>query len=168
MQVYYFKEKLFKITDHYPVLDQDGKEAYYIDQDFKFVGYKVHIQNLRTGARILVEQKILNLLPTYEVRFEDGSIMEVKSKIALLGRKIDATYKGEVLNLRGNIWDLNFDIYKDQRLIGSLDKKILALSDQFALRVEDMAYADLLVALTLCINNIKDRAKANNNANSNN
>lgn len=168
MQVYYFKEKFFKITDHYPVLDQDGNEAYFIDQDFKFIGFKVKIKNLATGETILVEQKVFNLLPTYEVRFEDGSVMYVKAKIALLGRKVDASYEGDVLKLKGNIWDFSFDVYKDRKLIGSLDKKILSFTDQYALRVEDENYADLLIALTICINNIKDRAKANNNANANN
>lgn len=168
MQVYYFKEKFFKITDHYPVLDKYGKEAYLVDQDFKFVGYKVQIKNLTTDETIIVEQKLLNLLPTYEVTFEDGSIMYVKSRRSLFGRKVDCTYKDDVINLKGNIWDFSFDVYKDSKLIGSLDKKVLTLTDQYALSVEDENYADLLIALTLCINNIIDQDQTNNNANANN
>lgn len=37
MKNYYFKENLFKITDHYPILDDDGREVYYVDQDFTFI-----------------------------------------------------------------------------------------------------------------------------------
>ena len=39
MRKLYFKEKFFKITDNYPILDEDGRKAYYLDQDFTFIGY---------------------------------------------------------------------------------------------------------------------------------
>lgn len=45
MKKLYFKEKFFKITDHYPILDEDGREAYYLDQDFTFIGYKSSVSD---------------------------------------------------------------------------------------------------------------------------
>lgn len=166
MKKLYFKEKLVKITDHYPVIDEDGKEAYYVDQDLKLVGYRVKIKNLATGEIILVERKILNLLPTYLVSFEDGTQMKVDSKLSLLKRKVDATYEGQVIKLRGEVFDFHFDIYLKNKLIGSLDKKVISLADHFRLKVVDEDYADLLVALSLCINNMKDEARKRKNAKS--
>ena len=33
MKKYYFKEKFFKITDHYPILDEDGKKDIFCRSD---------------------------------------------------------------------------------------------------------------------------------------
>lgn len=159
MKKFYFKEKLIKITDHYKVLDENGDEAYYVDQDLKLVGHKVNIKNLKSGEYIIVKQKLLNLLPTYEVKFGDGTTMYVNSKLSLMKRKVNVKYEGDRLSLKGNLWDFSFKIYRDNHLLGSLNKKIVSLADQYVLKVEDENYADLLVALTICINHMKDTEK---------
>ena len=43
MKQLFIKQKVLKITDHYPVLDENGNETYHVDEDFKFFGKKIYV-----------------------------------------------------------------------------------------------------------------------------
>lgn len=43
MKRYIFKEKFFKITDKYWIKDEDGRDCFYLDQDFTFMGYRAAV-----------------------------------------------------------------------------------------------------------------------------
>lgn len=162
MKNYYFKENLFKITDHYPILDDDGREVYYVDQYFKLIGYDVKISDI-DGIEILkIEKELFSLLQKFNVNFSDGKFMRVESKISFLVRTIDIDYEGEKLRLEGAFPDLNFNIFKEDELIGEIEKTFFALADTYKLTVHNEKYTEVLLALTLCVNNIKDTAKKRN------
>ena len=164
MKNYYFKEKFFKITDHYAILDEDGNDAYFVDQDFKLIGYSSTISDSNRNPILEIDKEIFSLFQKFNVNFTDGRYMRVESKFSLLKRKIDVDYDGEILNLQGSFWDMNFDIYKGSDLIGEIEKTLFAMTDTYRLTVHDDNYREALLALTLCLNNIKDTAKSRSNS----
>lgn len=162
MKNYYFKENLFKITDHYPILDDDEREVYYVDQDFTFIGYDVKISDMKGREILKIEKEVFSFLQKFNVNFSDGKFMRVKSKISFLVRRIGIDYDGESLSLEGQFPDLNFEIYKGEKVIGEIEKTFFSLADSYKLSVYDEKYTEALLALTLCVNNIKDTAERNN------
>ena len=162
MKNYYFKENLFKITDHYPILDDDGREVYYVDQDFTLIGYDVKISDMGGNEILKIEKELFSLLQKFNVNFSDGKFMRVESKISFLVRRIQVDYDCESLSLEGQFPDLNFEIYRGKDLIGEIQKTFFALTDTYRLTVYDEKYTDALLALTLCVNNIKDTAAKRN------
>lgn len=87
--------------------------------------------------------------------------MNQKLAFLFLTRKIDINYEGEVFNLKGKIFDMNFEIFKGDDLIGEIEKTFFAMTDTYRLTVHDENYTEALLALTLCLNNIKDTDRAN-------
>ncbi|MFR8506668.1 MAG: LURP-one-related/scramblase family protein [Peptoniphilus sp.] len=162
MKNYYFKENLFKITDHYPILDDDEREVYYVDQDFTFIGYDVKISDMKGREILKIEKELFSFLQKFNVNFSDGKFMRVESKISFLVRRIGIDYDGESLSLEGQFPDLNFEIYKGEKVIGEIEKTFFSLADSYKLSVYDEKYTEALLALTLCVNNIKDTAARNN------
>lgn len=162
MKNYYFKENLFKITDHYPILDDDGREVYYVDQDFTLIGYDVKISDIDGNEILKIEKELFSLLQKFNVNFSDGKFMKVESKISFLVRRIGIDYNGESLRLEGQFPDLNFEIYKGDKVIGEIEKTFFSLADTYRLTVYDEDYTESLLALTLCVNNIKDTAAKRN------
>lgn len=71
MKKYYFKEKFFKITDHYPILDESGKKAFYVDQKLKLIGYKVRVSDENHDEIFSIDRSFKPFLPTYKVDFAD-------------------------------------------------------------------------------------------------
>ncbi|MDD7352879.1 MAG: LURP-one-related family protein [Peptoniphilaceae bacterium] len=164
MKNYYFKEKIFKITDHYAILDDDGNTAYYVDQDFKLLGYKSTISDKNKKLILTIDKEIFSLFQKFNVNFIDGKYMRVESRLSFFTRKIDIDYNGEDLTLRGKLLDLNFEIFKDNNLIAEIEKTFFAMTDTYMLTVHDENYTEALLGLTLCLNNIKDtnNSRANN------
>ncbi len=161
MKNYYFKEKFFKITDHYAILDENGNDAYFVDQDFKLLGYSSTISDGNRNPILEIDKEIFSLFQKFNVNFYDNRYMRVESKISFLTRKIDINYEGEVFNLKGKIFDMNFEIFKGDDLIGEIEKTFFAMTDTYRLTVHDENYTEALLALTLCLNNIKDTDRAN-------
>ncbi|WP_236785888.1 LURP-one-related/scramblase family protein [Anaerococcus ihuae] len=160
MKKYYFKEKFFKLTDKYPILDENGNEVYFFDQDFKFVGYKAKLKDMEGNVLFDISKKVLSFLQTYYVDFYDGSHMEINQKLSFLKRKVNAFYEGKELNLRGNYIDHDFEVYFKNNLIAEMNKKFFAFTDQYELTVYDEDFTLLLIALCLCINEMKNRDDA--------
>lgn len=161
MKNYYFKEKFFKITDHYAILDENGNDAYFVDQDFKLLGYSSTISDGNRNPILEIDKEVFSLLQKFNVNFYDNRYMRVESKISFLTRKVDINYEGEVFNLKGKIFDMNFEIFKGDDLIGEIEKTFFAMTDTYKLTVHDENYTEALLALTLCLNNIKDTDRAN-------
>ncbi|MDO5047475.1 MAG: LURP-one-related family protein [Anaerococcus sp.] len=163
MEKYYFKEKFLKITDHYPIKNQKGDEVYFVDQDFKFVGFTVSLLDRNKNPLFIINRKILSLLPTYFIDFANGDKMTIKANFKLFKKSIDAIMKDGDLNLRGNFFDYEFKIYHKNTLVGEVSKKILALRDTYVLSVHNTNYRLELIALCLCLNNIHDLEEASRN-----
>ena len=158
MKKYYFKEKLIKITDHYPIKDDKGEKIFYVDQKLKLIGYKVRVSDTDDGEVFSIDRELIPFLPTYKVEFsnKDKAPMKIKANLSIFRKSIDVIMKDGRLKLKGNFWDYNFDISYKNKLIGKVSKKIVSLTDQYTLTVLDEDYTEELIALCLCLNNIKD------------
>lgn len=108
MKTLYAKQKVFKIEDHYPIMDENGEAVYQVDQNFKFFGYEVHVSRADGTPVFVITQELLKFLPTFHVDFENGEHMTIKSRISFLKKKIDVDYSGKNLSITGDVWDWDF------------------------------------------------------------
>lgn len=156
MKKYIFKEKFFKITDNYWIKDEKGEDAFYLDQDFTFFGYRAAIYGSNREKLFTIEKKILSLLPKFFVNFEDGSEMVVNKRFTLLRKSIDVDTDFGTINLKGSVWDYNFVISLDGKKIGEVNRKFISLTDHYVLTVFDEDYTLAMIALVICLNKIHD------------
>jgi len=156
MSTLYVKQKVFKITDHYRIFDENQTPVYQVDQDFKLVGNTVHVSNLHGQEIFVVNKIVFTLLPKYEVKFSDGREVLLQSRLALLRKKIDVLPEDMGILLEGNVFDYDFTISKYGNMIGRIRKEILAWGDTYEITVYDERYQDLVVALMIAVDCIKD------------
>lgn len=160
MKKYYFKEKFFKITDHYPILDEDGRKAFFVDQKFKFLGYEAAVSDSTDETIFTINRKLISFLPVYEINFKDSKKkMTIKSNISVFRKSIDIISESGKINVKGNLWDYEFKAYFKGDLIGEVSKKLLSFTDQYQLKVYEEDFTEELIALCLSLNNIKDTEK---------
>ena len=166
MKKYYFKEKFFKITDHYPILDEDGRKAFFVDQKFKFLGYEAAVSDSTNKTIFTINRKLISFLPVYEINFKDSKKkMTIKSNISLFRKSIDIISESGKINVKGNLWDYEFKAYFKGDLIGEVSKKLLSFTDQYQLKVYEEDFTEELIALCLSLNNIKDMENASSRNN---
>lgn len=168
MKKLYFKEKFFKITDHYPILDENGHEAYYLDQDFTFIGYRSKVSDKNGNTVFKIGREILAFFPRYTVSFEDGQTMVIQQKFEFFKHRVHVYMDNETLNLSGNIFHYDFDIQNGAgKNIGTVRRKIFTLTDTYELTIVDETYTEELIALVICLNNMIDREQASSAASNN-
>ena len=160
MKKYIFKEKFFKITDKYWISDENGEKAFFLDQDFTFLGYRAAVYGVNRDRLFSIEKKIISLLPKFFVDFADGSEMTVNQRFTILRKSIDVDTDFGTINLKGSIWDYNFVISLNGKKIGEVNKKFISLADHYVLTVFDEDYTLALVALVICLNKIQDDEEA--------
>lgn len=157
MKKYYFKEKFFKIIDHYPILDDNGKKAFFVDQKFKFLGYEATVSDSRDETIFTINKKLISFLPVYQINFKNSKKkMTIKSNISLFRKSIDIISESGRINVKGSIWDYEFKAYFKGDLIGEVSKKIPSFTDQYQLKVYEEDFTEELISLCLSLNNIKD------------
>ena len=165
MKKLYFKEKFFKITDHYPILDENGREAYYLDQDFTFLGYESKVTDLNAKTILQISRQLLTFLPRYTVSMGDGRSMIVQKKFEFFRHRVDVSLDNDALYLEGDIFHLNFTVTNENgQTIGTVNKKFFALTDTYELIVYDEAYIEELIGLVICLNNMIDLEQATANS----
>ncbi len=155
----YIKQKVFKITDHYPVLDEDQRVVYQVDQDFKFIGNTVRVSDAQGREVFVIDKEVFTFLPKYTVQFHDGKQVFVKSRVEFFKKKIDIDYLGHELFLEGDWLDFQFSIRNGSKEIGRITREFLTWGDTYQLNVLDKDYQDLIVALTIAVDCIKDNQK---------
>lgn len=164
MKKYIFKEKFFKITDKYWIKDGEGRDSFYLDQDFTFMGYRAAVFNPDMERLFTINKKIISLLPKFYVDFEDGSQMIINKRFTILRKSIDVDTDFGTINLKGSVWDYNFVITLDGEKIGEVSRKFISLTDHYVLTVFDEKYTLAMIALVICLNKIHDDEESAVNA----
>ena len=165
MKKLYFKEKFFKITDHYPIVDENGREVYYLDQNFTLVGYNSNVSDGNGKNLFSITREIFTLRPRYQVVFSKGTDMTVQKKFEFFRHRVDIFMSnGDNLYLDGDIWHLNFQVInKEGALVGEVYKKFFSFADNYELTIYDENYDQELISLVLCLNNMVDLERATSN-----
>lgn len=165
MKKLYFKEKFFKITDHYPIVDENGREVYYLDQNFTLVGYNSNVSDADGKNLFSITREIFTFLPRYQVVFSKGTNMTVQKKFEFFRHRVDIFMSnGDNLYLDGDIWHLNFQVInKEGALVGEVYKKFFSFADNYELTIYDENYDQELISLVLCLNNMVDLERATSN-----
>lgn len=162
MKKLYVKQKVFKITDHYPIMDEFQNPVYQVDQDFKLIGNTVHVCDT-TGREVFVVNKVvLTLLPKFVVSFDNGKEIELKSKFTIFKKVINVFPEELGITLQGNFIDHNFSILQDGEEIAVINKVFLAWGDTYELSIFDESKQDLVVALMIAVDCIKDDQQKRN------
>lgn len=161
MKTLYIKQKVFKITDHYPVLDDQQNAVYQVDQDLKFLGNTVHVSDANGRELFVVDKEIFTFTPRFVVRFSDGREIVLRSRLEFFKKKIDIEQAGPSLYLEGDWLDFDFTVLQGSEEIGRISREFLSWGDTYQLAIFDDQYQDLVVALTIAVDCIKD-AQQNN------
>ncbi|SFJ09833.1 Uncharacterized protein YxjI [Terrisporobacter glycolicus] len=150
---YYMKSKIFKLKEDFWITDENGKEVFLVDNKLISIGLQFNIQK---DNNILYEIKQkLSLTPKYEVIKGSDVVASINKKITFVKDKIkvDSSY-GELL-IHGNLFDRNYNIYKDDNIIATVKKEAFSLTDNYSIDIdfEDEAF---ILSLVVIIDDIRD------------
>lgn len=161
MKKLYIKQKVFKILDHYPIMDENQEEKYHVDQSFRWMGFRVDVTNALREPVFYIEKEVFTFLPRYHVHFEGGGEYTIQGQFAIFRTHLEIEGLDEQITLKGDIFDLDFQIYADDRLIGEIGREFFTWGDTYELTIHEPGYELFIISLFLCADQIRDDQKGN-------
>lgn len=162
MKKLYIQQKVFKITDHYPILDDNDDVVYYVDQDFTLVGLNVTVSDKNHNEVFVIEREILHLLPEFVITFANGDVARLKSRFRFFNKKVDAIFPNMDISIEGDFFSHNFIIKNGDKEIGQMRRKLFTFADIFEIDIYDEDYMDIIVAFMIAIDHLIDIARSAN------
>lgn len=152
----YLKQKVFKFLDHYDVYDEEQNVIFTVNQKFRFLGFHADVIAKEGFSSFEIDKEVFRFLPKYILTFEDGEQIILNFRFSLLQRKIDVETTFGNLFVRGNYWDLDFDVLKEQEVIATISKKWLSWGDTYEIDVYNEKYASEVLGIVIAIDSQKD------------
>lgn len=147
----YIIGKFFSFHRKLYVKDENNRNIYEISNRFFTMGHKTTICTPSGKEVAYIRQKLLRIMPTYDV-FVCGKFMcRIKRKLNFMKRNysIDNGYE-----LRGSLMDLNFDLYDaSNKKVASIRKKFLSFTEKYELEIENEKDALLALSIIATISN---------------
>lgn len=63
--------------------------------------------------------------------------------------------------LQGELFDLDFSLLQEDRVLGTIRKEVFALTDTYEVTIHDESQQDLIVAIMIAVDCIKDDERRN-------
>lgn len=158
MRQLYIKQEIFSMRGRFSVKDAEEREVYFVEGSFMKVPKTFSIKDVQLNEVSTITKKMFSFLPTFYVEVEGQETMMIKKQFSFF--KARYTIDAAGIEVRGNWWDMDFEVYKNQSLIGSVRKKWFTWGDSYELQIADDEMESLLVSLVVAI----DCAKADQNA----
>jgi len=158
MRQLYIKQKVFSLGEKFSVTDTEEKEVYFVEGSFMQIPKRFSITDNARNEVALITKKTFSFLPTFFVDVQGQETMTIKKEFSFLKARYSIDAAG--IEVRGNWWDMNFEVYQNETFIGAVSKKWFTWGDSYELQIADDEMESLLVALVVAI----DCAKSEQNS----
>lgn len=160
MRQLYIKQKVFSVSGKFSVKDGQENEVYFVEGSFMQIPKTFSIRDSGRNEVALITKKTFSFLPTFFVEVSGQEAVTIKKQFSFLKARYSIDAAG--MEVRGNWWDMNFEVYQNGEIIGSVSKKWFTWGDSYELQIANDETEALLVALVVAIDCAKsDQSAAN-------
>lgn len=149
MKQFFIKQKIFALKDQYKVYDEQQEMIYEVEGSFLKLPKKFTIKDAYGNEIAEITRELFSILPKFKVAIVGFEPVEIKKKFTF----INSTYSvsSDEITVKGEWLDFNFEVEKNNEIIGRVTPAILSWGDTYEITVLDESYEQLLVALTVAI-----------------
>lgn len=158
MRKLYIKQELLSMRGKFSVKDAKEQEVYFVEGSFMKVPKTFSITDEKLNEVALITKKTFSFLPTFFAEVHGQATVMIKKEFSFF--KARYTIDAAGIEVEGNWWDMDFDVYQNRSLVGSVRKKWFTWGDSYELDIADDEMEALLVSLVIAI----DCAKADQSA----
>src|SRR5512133_3232310 len=133
------RDKMFGLGGDLTITDDRGREAYFVDGKLISLGRRLEIKDPASREVLaVIQQRIIALLPTYEIHLPDGVNVTISKRISLITDrlKIDVPGPGD-LEVHGDLFHHEYSIDRHGREIARVSKRWISLVDSYGVEVAE-------------------------------
>ena len=142
-----FKQRLFSWFDSYDIYDEDGNVVYEVKGQLDW-GHclKVYQSNVHLAS---IKQVLLTFIPRFEIYKDDQYAGSISKEFSFFVPRYNIDFNG--WHIEGDIFEWDYQIYDDSKVIASISKELFNLTDTYVLNIIDPKDALDVLAFVLAI-----------------
>lgn len=141
------KQRVFSWTDTYDVYDEAGETKYYIKGEALSLGHRLHVYDAGRRELGLVKEKLLTLLPCFEIFVNGVQVGEIQKKFSFMLPKYELKYQD--WHVEGDFLGWNYAVYRECCPVVHIKKELWHWGDTYVIEIDDAR--DELAALLLVL-----------------
>lgn len=151
---YLVKERIFTLADRFNIEDQYGNPQYEIVGEIFTFGNKLRMYDLNGRELIYIEQKLFRFLPEYNI-YKNGQLLaKIKKELTFFKPHFTIESSYGRLEIQGDIFHHEFNILRNGRPIAWISKKWIALSDTYAIDIEDGEDDEFILSIVITLDQV--------------
>lgn len=147
----YMKQKIFSLNDKYDIYNENQEMVYNASGEVFALGNKIHLYNSIGEELIFIKQKLLRLMPAFEIYMGESLVATVSQEFTLFHKKINVDSQYGKLVINGDFWDHEYTITANGSVLVTVSKKWLAWGDVYSININTKKNQEFLVALVLVV-----------------
>jgi len=157
------QQQLFTIGEKYFVKDELGNDKYYAEGSVMQIPKEFVIYDNSVNKNVLA--KVVRvfpsfILPRFELIINGEVIATIEKELTLFKPKYRIT--GSNIVIKGDLFAYSYEIFKDNHLIGKIDRQWFKFKDIYDIGIEDRNNELLVIGIILGIDYVR-RLQQNNN-----
>lgn len=149
---YQLRQKLFAFGDDFTVKDETGADRYIVDGKVFSLGHRVIIRDMQGNEEATIHQRIIALLPTYEITRNGQDLAEVRKRLALFHDRYTVDIPGpDDLEAQGDLLDHEYVFTRAGQTVAAVSKQWFALTDTYGVEVAPGVDDVLILASAIVI-----------------
>ncbi len=157
---YQMREKLFSIGDDFWIENDDGERVFKANGKALRVRSTFILESPSGEELYKIQEKKLRIRDTMEIEREGRTVATVKKALItpLRDRFSIELENGGELSAKGNIVDHEYEIERDGEKIATISKRWFRVRDTYGIEIASGGDDALILAATVCIDEMTDRA----------
>lgn len=153
MKKLYIKEKLLSLSGRFSVYDENENEKYKVEGSFLKIPKSFTIYDNSRNEIATITKNILTFLPKFTLSVNGKDVAVIKKELSFLKPKY--TIEAAGLQIRGNWWDMRFEIYHQNELVGRVNKEWFKLADTYTVEIIDDYLEPLVISIVVAIDCVR-------------
>ena len=149
----YVAQRLMTVREKFDVQDERGTPVYYIEGSLFKIPKQFWIRDLEGRDRARVWKEPLSLMPRFTLEVDGVRVAVIRQKVSLMRKRFEI--EGPGLTVRGNWWDMSFELLRNGVPVGRVDKKWMTIRDRYTIEIDDPASEVLMLAVVLSVDYVK-------------
>jgi uncharacterized protein YxjI len=158
MKVFEIKQKFWSLGGRFIIKDQDDQPCYEVEGSFLKWFKEFTIRNQAGQEVAFIKRQFSWFLSQFTVDLADGSHFVIHKEFTLF--KPRYYIEGLDMVVQGDFWDMNFTLTKDGQTIADIKQYWFMLTSTYQVTVHDDNYCDLVLALVIAIDYVKEQTNS--------
>lgn len=123
------KQRVFAWTDSYDIYDENHNVKYQVKGEFFSLGHKLHVYDQYQNEVGIVKQRLLTLLPTFEIEVNGKIMGNIQKRFTFFKPKYDVDFNG--WHVEGDFLEWEYDVYDGCSSTIHIHKEFLSWGDTY-------------------------------------